>query len=66
MVIEDDPITHIPPQSTLTWSHSPVGPRVICDVSVGIRVPLLQTKHALGFSSTQQIQEVFPRHNFFK
>ena len=48
------------------YPNDPQLPWSLCDVSVGIRVPLLQTKHALGFSSIQQIQEGFPRHNFFK
>ena len=56
MAIEEDPVTHIPPQPRPTCLQISVGPRIICDAGV----PPRQTKQTLGFSFSQPLQEVFP------
>jgi len=37
MAIEENPVTHIPPQPRPTCLQSSVGPRIFCDASIGIQ-----------------------------
>ena len=60
MAIEQDPVTHIPPQPRLTCLQISVGPRIICDASVGIQGATTPNQTDIGiFILTTLAESVF-------